>query len=596
MKNPPDFTPPATDGKPRRLISLHTLIQAFNASADRFPLSLAYLLAFAVWGLVTIWIPDMPENSFFIRNVRPAVWFLLSTGILLSLAVSLWCEQSGKQRLHTPAQWVGNIILLLDFTYVLLRINTFSTAEYIAQSSIFTALVVAVLFVPSRRHTPPRHSLMFSLRQAGNLLESLGIALGMGFVVGIINLTVNILFSYYDYRIFASLAFLFSASLSILIFIGRIPDFNETVEMVRKYEPTKFIAGVIKYILLPVVAIYTVILYVYGIKIIIAQELPDGGICAMVSALTAGIYVLLFLLKAIASSSQGEDRLTQLSLRIFPLVLIPLLVMMSVAIGVRIGQYGTTVARLYVLTFNIWAYVTAIYLYFTASRNTNIVALSFAVVFLLTSIIPGANYTTLVHRHMRSEIFKAFSEANVKQSQYPLSMSDFEVALQNMDEATAEDVKAKLCYLDSYDNHSSVDDIIGFEIWESTYRVSPTFRPKTDQEYTEDDRIKLKFGSENRSLAIPAGYTHVRNIFRYNSNIAIPESGIITLELRDNIYIPLDFNKVKSLKSDTINEPIRIERQPDSLYIISSIDYRLKHYSDSTSIETLEIDGMLFTR
>ena len=599
MNTPPDFTPPAADPKRHRLISLNTLIQAFHSSIERFPLSLAYLLALSVWGILTIWMKDIPSQSFFMRNVQPAMWFLVCTGMMLSLAVSLWCEQSGKERLTKPAQWAANIILWLDFIYILLRVNTFTTSQFVAQGAIVTALAVGMLFVPPLRHTPPRHSLMFSFKQCGNLIDSLGISFVMGIAVSMIWGTVSLLFSFNDFRVHATLLILGCASLSVLVFIGRVPTFDETVEMVTSYNPTKFVVGTIKYLLLPLIAIYTIILYVYGIKIIIAWELPDGGICIMVTALTAGVYGLLFLLKAISSSSQGDDRLTTLSLRIFPLALIPLLVMMSVAIGVRIADYGITVPRLYMLTFNIWAYITAIYLFITSSRNTNIVALSFAVIFLLTSIMPGANYTALVHRHLRSEVFKALNQAGVDSSQYPLSKSAFETALDNMDDNTAEDVKSKLCYLDTYDNHSSVDDIVDFKIWESSYLVSPTFRTRNGQTYTESQRIVLNFGNDTRTVAIPAGFSNVRTIHRYNNDVTVPESGIISLELSNNINTQLDFNMLRSLNPDTINEPIELyidKEQPlDSMVIVCHIEYWLKNYSDSTVIGSIETDGMLFT-
>ena len=109
----------------------------------------------------------------------------------------------------------------------------------------------------------------------------------------------------------------------------------------------------------------------------------------------------------------------------------------------------------------------------------------------------------------------------------------------------------------------------------------------------------MNFGNDTRTVAIPAGFSNVRTIHRYNNDVTVPESGIISLELSNNINAQFDFNKLRSLNPDTINEPIELyidKEQPlDSMVIVCHIEYWLKNYSDSTVIGSMETDGMLFT-
>ena len=598
MNTPPDYVPQNGGDKSHRLISIHTLISAFCTSSERFPVTLAYLLAFAVWGVIDCWISDYV--SFFVNNLRPAMWFLTTTGMLLSLAVSLWCEHYRKRHYYKVVQWIANILLWIDFVYIIWRINSFTNSEYIAHLALITSLIVANIFLPAIKHAPRRHNLMFSFAQFSNVTVSGGIAIILALAIAIICVTLEALFHIWSFRLFTSLEILFSASLSILIFISRIPTFSETVELVKNYEAEKFVVGVVKYLLLPLTAIYTIILYAYGFKIIIVGEFPNGVICMMVTALTAAVYMLLFMLKVLGSTQDGEDNLTKVSLRVFPIALIPLLVMMSFAIGERVGQYGITVDRLYVITFNIWAYATAIYLFISHSRNINSVAISFAVVFLLTSIIPGLNYTSMVYDYMQNSVISTLEKVGFDKSQFPLTHKQFEIAKEKMDDSSWADVRSKLLYIDRHDDHSLTEDIVGFDITTGYYSYDPLFENDKDIVEATVNAIELKFCANPDAVVIPEGYTNVEYISGYRYNQTVDSERLLDYQLSDVLKITLNMDSIQVLNPDSINDPLSfvIDRKSDSLYVVSSIRYLIydDEFNENGKIRNMAVRGYLFTR
>lgn len=601
-----EVTPPKFDPnmiKPRqRKISFAYVIDAFINSIERFPITLCYLLGFITWGVTDCWCYECFYNApTLIQNLQPALWFLTVNGMLLTFAVSLWCEQTRKQAWHKKIQIVANILLAVDFVNIIFNYNNFSNSVWVGRVAIETALMVSIIFVPALKETSQRHKLMFSFSQFGNMIVAGATAAVMAIALGIINGTIILLFGDINSSIYLTSLIIFSAGLGILIFLGCVKTYDETEAMAAEYQPEKLTLNLVRYILLPLTAIYTIILYVYGVKIIAVGVLPKGEICIMVTALTAVVYLLLFLLKALDYSNE-DDKLTRIAIKIFPAALLPLLVMMSVAIGERVGQYGITVDRLYVITFNVWAYATAIYLFITRSRNINSVAISFAIIFLFTSIIPGLNYTSMVNNHMRNRVISALVKVGYDKSQLPLTHNQFEEAKEKMDESSWSDVKSKLRYLDMHDDHSLTEDIAGFNITTGYYSYDPLFEEDDEIVIEAVNTTDLQFCKTPDAVEIPEGYTNVEYISKFKYNQKADEKRLLNFPLTNELNINLDMKAIRALKPDTINSPISFiigqNQSADSLFVISSIEYSIdeEEFTYKGEINNITVRGYLFTR
>ena len=135
--------------------------------------------------------------------------------------------------------------------------------------------------------------------------------------------------------------------------------------------------------MMPITVEYMAILSVYGLKILFTWELPRGVVTWSVTGLTIAVLITLFLLEG-ERRTHPDDSLTLRALRWLPVAMLPLFVLMSVGLLYRIGEYGLTASRLYVLTFNVWCYAVFIYMILSRTRLFTGVAISFAVVFMAT--------------------------------------------------------------------------------------------------------------------------------------------------------------------------------------------------------------------
>ncbi len=122
------------------------------------------------------------------------------------------------------------------------------------------------------------------------------------------------------------------------------------------------------YILGPIVLVYLVILYAYLIKVLIAWDWPKGWVSGLIFGF-AGCGVLLVVLLKPLIEKEGMVWIRRAILW-FHIVLAPLLVMLFLAIGRRVSEYGITEPRYIALTMAAWLGI--IVLYFLLSRKNSL--------------------------------------------------------------------------------------------------------------------------------------------------------------------------------------------------------------------------------
>ncbi|MDE6581951.1 MAG: DUF4153 domain-containing protein, partial [Duncaniella sp.] len=358
-------------------ISFETLCTAFENATRRFPATVIYVALFTFWSIVEIY-----SRHHETTDMENAIWYLLTVGMPLTLAVSIWCEYLGRRSIIPLC--IANVLLIADSIYIMCCGFYYDSVWGLSRTALMTGLVIAILFVPSKKSW----AWNFTLSQLRGLVISEAFSLVSIIAVALIFLTLHGLFQLREIdKPMFSFMVLLGFAMPAIIFLHLVPSRTETEKNEREFRATKFGCGTAKYFFLPLTAIYMIILYVYGIKILVTWELPDGGVCWSVTVLTAAVLATCFSLEGVRRTDP-HDTLTLIALRYLPVALLPLLVLMSVAVIYRISQYGLTLPRLYVLTFNIWTYCIIIYLAVTKAKILNTVAISFAVVFVATSILP----------------------------------------------------------------------------------------------------------------------------------------------------------------------------------------------------------------
>jgi len=149
-------------------------------------------------------------------------------------------------------------------------------------------------------------------------------------------------------------------------FLAGVPEDLDVLE--RETHFPKGLKVFVQYILIPLVVIYLVILYAYAAKITLAWNWPKGWVANLV--LGFAVSGILSLLLVYPIQQQAEQRWLRIFSRWYYIALVPLVVMLLLAIGRRISEYGITENRYFVLAMGLA--LAGVVLYFIFSRNKNI--------------------------------------------------------------------------------------------------------------------------------------------------------------------------------------------------------------------------------
>lgn len=141
----------------------------------------------------------------------------------------------------------------------------------------------------------------------------------------------------------------------------------------------------LNWILAPLAVLYFLILYGYSIKILLQWDVPRGHITYMVSGF--GGLGILFYLSGWIMRDTGNALVRFLYRHFFKLLMLPV-ALLFVAIFMRIGQYGLTEQRYYVVLLALWFGGLAIYYTLRPAAPLKYILASLAALLILSSFGP----------------------------------------------------------------------------------------------------------------------------------------------------------------------------------------------------------------
>ncbi len=293
---------------------------------------------------------------------------------LILFIVTIFSIEGSYYKLET---WIEYLIIAIPFsaTVELIRekyfenknrkffriINFFGTILFIFVSKMFfknyfageiinitaTILIFYVLFylIPIVYRNENREKYLQSV--VGNQIITIGFALvlflGLSAIVGTIDvLLINLPNTiYFD-------NFVFSASVfGVIFFVSRLKGKDESLE---NYSLPKIVEVLICYILIPLILIYTTILYLYFAKIIFTLKMPKGVVSHLVLWYTAFSLFIIIMVTPITY----KNKFAKFYKKFFPMISVPLILLALFSINERIFQYGITENRYLVVILVIW--------------------------------------------------------------------------------------------------------------------------------------------------------------------------------------------------------------------------------------------------
>ena len=449
--------------------------ERFATVFKRFPAAFAFLGVLVIAAFA--WGADASNEE----KLIPTLWYCF-TAAFLSVAMKLLREE----KTGIAAEIVLQVALLGFWAYCRFFEN-FNGACQLAMGSISVLVFIACFinsFYKDRNDVP---LVNFTLRMVVVLAAT-------GIVTLIFMLAIFLIMTALDalFKInVTNYAYFMAAVISwALLFPAMLLQFVPEGQAKHDYSTNlgKFVRGVTKWLVLPVTAAYLAILYVYAIKILVKWTLPNGWVAIPVSVSFALCLLLLFLLYPEAYS-ENEKPLMRAVRRWIPVAVLPLLALMSVGIFKRIGDYGATIERLYLLAFNLWCYGICLGLIFSRGKRFWWIPASFALVFLLTSVGPW-NFTSTTRRIIQKDARNIMMANGI--TKFPADSSTFSSMMSKADSATTERLIDKLTYLQwNYSKDTTaIRDLLDYNV--DIYDKYDTYPYDADSVVTLPDTASFK--------------------------------------------------------------------------------------------------------
>lgn len=505
-------------------ISLRNLVERFGESFRRFPLAMLFTLFLACFLIYIIHEGSPDEKKAFFLIFYPA------TGALLGVALSLLTEDF-KNKFVAIAVQVAVHGMWLAASLYLSQFDRFSLSQIIAVSATVVAIGLAIFLICFYRKGYDLRFWNFSIRTVLSLAAA--VAIGGILTMGLYALveSLKLLFSL-DIKntVFADIATVCMVMLAPALFMNLIPKGADKY-LDTAPEFSGFSKGVVQYLFLPLLGLYMITLYAYAIKILIQWALPVGG----VSYLVTGSMVLMVLLIYLTYPIQHLEgnKLFKRVTRWIPVLMLPLLALMTVAIQRRLSDYGITVSRLYLLVFNLWCYAVCLWLIFTRNKRIWLIPASFAAILLLISVGPQS-IANVTQRQLLKEARTAFSTSGFRQ--LPLTGEQYEQWLNHTDYKVAKAIDSKLDYLYTDFGYNTISGLLAKDAITGRYSsfdeegdiISPTV-----DSYSNYDLIM--------NTEVPQGYTRMSVIRGDYDNVFKVDGDRLWLKVTDVNKVEHDF-------------------------------------------------------
>ena len=565
--------------------SFHTFLKSFGQSVKRFPLAMLLTLFLTCFLIFLSHDGDLGGDMNFMFVFYPA------TGALLAVALSLLTEDFKNRAIAIVTQVVVHAAWLGISVY-LAQIDSFSLTQIIAVAATVFAIGLSVFLICFYRKNQDLQFWNFSIRTAGSLAVSvvIGGALALGLLLLAESLKMLFGIEFQD-AVYGDIWACCMCLLAPIMFMILIPlGENKYLNEAPGY--SRFTQGVVQYLFLPLLAMYLITLYVYAAKILFQWSLPVGG----VSYLVSGSMVLMLLLIYVTYPVQHQEgnKLFKRLTSWMPVVMLPLLALMSVAIGRRLSDYGITVSRLYLLVFNVWCYAVCLWLIFTCNRRIWLIPASFAVILFLISVGPQS-IANITQHQLLNEARAAFTSSGF--NRLPLSSEQYKQWLEKSDPKVAQAIDSKLDYLLRDYGPESILSVV-----DSDTAVGDCSNDDSDY---YDNQTDVKYSNHNliTNVSIPKGYSRCSAVHRTSCTYDIEgETILIDLDeskFSEKYHFEIDLKQLAKFNEGGTYEPKELlwVANEHALLMFDEFDVTASSEGDSgySSVD-FYWSGILFTK
>ena len=475
----------------------------------RYPMVLTMALIAAVSAVVAIEI-DHQSNQFLLTKMA----FAGCLGISVMFGIKMLSQRIGKSFL---LELLGTIFVLWFYFYLPKSEKDFTEIHAFV---IFPLVILSHLFVSFSGFMNKKAEINFWQYNKNLFINIFLTAVFTGVLIIGVELAILAVDKLFDFNFNTTIYPKTILFLGILgsVFIFLIFNDKGLLELEKDGNYPQILKFFTQFVLIPLLIIYSVILYLYAGKILLHWQLPRGWVSYLILIYSVvGILALLLVHPLKEDSAKSWVRIFS---KIFYYTLLPLLVLLFVAIFTRILEYGYTEPRYFVLLLAIW--LTTVVLYFVFFKKTTIkfIPISLFAFGIFALIFPYFNAFSLSKRSQKTELQEILIKNNLLEN----GKINFNKRINNSD---AEEISNKfeflknrkqVDYLKKYFTDSQLKKIpffyqknINFQIIDEFKNIKYNSEPKLGDKYT---RLSIRTRNLNYNIS---GYEQLFKVFNYNN-------------------------------------------------------------------------------
>lgn len=409
-------------------ISLAGISQSFL----RFPITAIWLIALAVINAIQI------ENN--MDSYGRFIYTCLVGAMLAVVAEHLYERFFVKKN----QRWIllaGSVVLAIGYSSLLPSGDFEKIAYSIRTFVILFALFIAFIWIPTIRNQKVFfHQSFLATLKAGFITVLFAGVLTAG-VSAIIAAVDRLLFTV-DWDFLWQILNIVWTLFASMYFLTLLPKYfdpkhqpfsNDRIEkkdsksiqqqktLADPFDVPRFFEVLLTYIVIPLTAVYTIILLVYVVMNIGGEFWTDNLLEPMLVSY-ALIVIIVYLL-----SCNIENKITVFFRKVFPKIMLPIVLFQTVSSVLKIQEMGITYGRYYVILFGVFATVAGVVFSFLPPSKNGFIAITLLVL-AGVSIIPPIDAFTVARNSQLDILNETLQNNEMLQDDRVLAKSDIPIA------------------------------------------------------------------------------------------------------------------------------------------------------------------------
>lgn len=362
--------------------------------------------------------------------------------------------------------------------------------------------------------------------------------MGLAFIFLALNLLLGLFREGIVYPILALYTYMpFMAS----IFLSRFPNAREDYSQSYLYP---ILSSLIGFIVVPLLGLYTGILYIYLGKIILTNSLPNSSIVHLIFWSQLVAVGILFITKAIK-----KDKLIGYFRKFYPGFSIPLILLMFYALSLRISQYGITENRYMIGAVGLWILLSMVFFITNREKENYQVVPQLLVIFFFVAVAGGpVSASDLSLRSQEARLHKILMDNNMLRGDEVQARKD----LSQEDQYEVTQITSYLLSHFDSKNFNIIDEDFKMENMVQVFGFEPQYDPgnvpvaDASLSYYLDGRKSLDISGFDRMIRVAdPGDNTLSDSFVINKKSSMINVQMIDQEQKLRDFTLIDLNMVR---------------------------------------------------